>query len=145
MRQQISELIAGYEAGISTREELVAQLAALAGERVEPADSDSTSSSIGLNHVALAVSNVAAMADFMGRHLGTSVIRASDSAGFLACGGNNFVGLFRRAWTGLDHVCFRSRATTRTVRSSCSRKPGWPLIGTKTGCSSPDRTGFSSR
>ena len=106
MRKRISTLIAGYEAGISTRDELVDQLAALAGDRGEPTDSDSTFTSIGLNHVALAVSDVAVMADFMGRHLGTTLIRASDSAGFVACGANNFVGLFRRERTGLDHVCF---------------------------------------
>ena len=106
MRRQIETLVAGYEAGSSTHEELVNQLVALTGGETGRSDTGSTFTSVGINHVALAVSDVDAMAEFMGQHLGTEVIRSSATAGFLACGANNFVGLFKRAEPGHDHLCF---------------------------------------
>ena len=79
---------------------------AIAGGDARSPGEHSLFTSLGINHVALSVSDVSDMAEFMGRHLGTTVIRSSESAGFLACGANNFVGLFQRETTGLNHVCF---------------------------------------
>ena len=106
MRERIEALVDGYVDGRLGRGELVEQLTALAGGSVEPTDSPSTFRTLGLNHVALSVSDVDAMAEFMGEHLGTSVIYSTGDAGFLACGANNFVGLFRQDPVGLNHVCF---------------------------------------
>lgn len=106
MRDRIETLLAGYEAGTITRAEFVDQLAALAGGDVDRSDSGATFQTLGLNHVALSVSDVDAMAQFMGAHLGTTVIHSNENAGFLACGANHFIGLFRTDPLGLNHVCF---------------------------------------
>ena len=106
MQERIEALVDGYMDGRMTRDEVVRQLVALAGGEPPSTEGDSLFTSLGINHVALSVSDVSNMADFLGRHLGTTVIRASEAAGFLACGANNFVGLFQREATGLNHVCF---------------------------------------
>lgn len=106
MRDQVEGLLDGYDEGRLSREELVDQLAALAGEPLQRSSTDALFRSRGLNHVALSVSDVGAMADFLCRHLGTSVIEVGEQRGFVASGANTFVGLFRRPPTGLDHVCF---------------------------------------
>jgi len=107
MRDQIEMLVDGFVGGRLTRDELVNQLVNVTFDDSGRSEAESTFRTSGLNHVALSVSNVDAMARFMGEHLGTTVISASESAGFLACGANNnFVGLFRSDPTGLNHVCF---------------------------------------
>ena len=96
MKDQIEMLVEGFIGGRLTRDELVDQLTAATGNDSARSETGSTFRSIGLNHVALSVSSVEAMTQFMGEHLGTTVIRTNESAGFLACGNNNnFVGLFR--------------------------------------------------
>ncbi|MGI9643372.1 MAG: VOC family protein [Acidimicrobiia bacterium] len=106
MRERVETMVAGFEAGRLSREEFIDQLSALVGDRVARGPDSSTFRSLGLNHVALAVSDVAGMADFMSEHLGTTRIRIGPDRGFVAAGANHFVGLFRRDQTGLDHVCF---------------------------------------
>jgi catechol-2,3-dioxygenase len=107
MKDQIEMLVEGFIGGRLTRDELVDQLTAATGNDSARSETGSTFRSIGLNHVALSVSSVEAMTQFMGEHLGTTVIRTNESAGFLACGNNNnFVGLFRSDPIGLNHVCF---------------------------------------
>jgi catechol 2,3-dioxygenase-like lactoylglutathione lyase family enzyme len=107
VRDQIEMLVEGFIGGRLTREELINQLVTVTDDDSGRSEAESTFRSIGLNHVALSVSNVDAMAQFMGEHLGTTVIRSTDSAAFLSCGNNNnFVGLFRSDPTGLNHVCF---------------------------------------
>jgi catechol 2,3-dioxygenase-like lactoylglutathione lyase family enzyme len=106
VRDRVEALVDGYDNERISRAELVDQLAEYLGGSAEPSGSHSMFQTLGLNHVALAVSDVGAMAEFLGQHLGTTVIRQSESQGFLAAGANNFVGLFQRPHTGLDHVCF---------------------------------------
>jgi len=105
MRVRIEGLLDGHEAGALSRGDLVDQLVELVGGPADLDPGDSTFRTLGLNHVALTVSNVQAMADFMGEHLGTSEIRIEESRGFLAAGANNFVGLFSGDEPGLNHVC----------------------------------------
>ena len=106
MRERVETMVRGFEEGRLSRDELIDQLAALVGDRMHRGSDTSTFQSLGLNHVALAVSDVGAMADFMGRHLGTVPISIGQHRGFVAAGANHFVGLFQRDWHGLDHVCF---------------------------------------
>ena len=106
MRERVETMVAGYESGSLTRDEMIDQLVELAGGDVDNGPGTSTFRSLGLNHVALSVSDVQGMADFMGEHLGTSVISIEQNRGFLAAGANHFVGLFRADPVGLNHVCF---------------------------------------
>lgn len=106
MRSRIEGLVEGYEAGQLGRDEFVEQLVELAGGHADAGPGDATFRTLGLNHVALTVSDVQAMADFMGEHLGTTVIRIEETRGFLAAGANHFVGLFVGEEPGLNHVCF---------------------------------------
>jgi catechol 2,3-dioxygenase-like lactoylglutathione lyase family enzyme len=102
----MEELLDGYDAGRLNRRDLVDQLVELAGGRADLDPGDSTFRTLGLNHIALTVSDVHEMADFLGEHLGTSVIRIEENRGFLAAGANHFVGLFVGDDPGLNHVCF---------------------------------------
>lgn len=106
MRSRVETMVEGFESGVLTRSELIDQLVELAGGDADRRNGSSTFRTLGLNHVALSVSDVAEMADFMGEHLGTNVISIEPERGFLAAGANHFVGLFRAESTGLNHVCF---------------------------------------
>lgn len=111
MRDEIEGLLTGYEEGRLDRDALLDQLATMVGEPAAGSartagEHDPVFVSRGLNHVALSVSDVGETAAFLGQHLGTTVIELGPDRGFVACGANNFVGLFRRPPTGLDHLCF---------------------------------------
>ena len=106
MRERVAAMVDGYESGALSRDEMIDQLTELAGGDAQGGATSSTFRTLGLNHVALSVSDVEAMATFMGEHLGTSVISIEPHRGFLAAGANHFVGLFRADPVGLNHVCF---------------------------------------
>ena len=61
---------------------------------------------MGLNHVALRVTDLSRSIKFYKQHLGLVVRREHSSNAFLSCGGNNFLALFRANEAGLDHFCF---------------------------------------
>ncbi|NIS36550.1 MAG: hypothetical protein GWN07_37300, partial [Actinobacteria bacterium] len=87
-------------------DELVEQLAAIAGAADDPPPRSSTFRVLGLNHGALRVTDIPRSRDFYVRHLGASVIQESETNCFLALGANHFLGLFLRDEGGLDHLCF---------------------------------------
>ena len=103
---------------------LVAMLAG--GARAAAAEEQpakSTSKAIGLNHVALRVTDVSRSVDFYKRHLGMRVIRQSERNSFMDCGDDNFVALFRGEQPGLDHYCYTIRdyspdATAERLRAA---------------------------
>ena len=66
----------------------------------------STFRAIGLNHIALRVSDVPRSRDFYGKHLGLRVLRESSSNCFLSCGRDNFVALFAADTGSMDHYCY---------------------------------------
>lgn len=117
MLDSIEEMVQGFEAGRVTRRQLIgglgammmsamaAPLGAFAGPAAEGA-SGSTLQSVGLNHVALRVPDVARSREFYQQHLGLEVLRSGDRNSFLSCGGNQFLGLFRSSQAGLDHYCY---------------------------------------
>jgi catechol-2,3-dioxygenase len=97
---------------ISRREAVVrlgALVLALAGSRQVALAADdrksSTFEAVGLNHLALRVTDVARSRDFYLRHLGLKVVSESDANCFLGCG-KNFVALFRSDKAGMDHYCY---------------------------------------
>jgi catechol 2,3-dioxygenase-like lactoylglutathione lyase family enzyme len=106
VRRRIDDLIRGYDDGGLDRDDLVEQLAALAGATDDPPPRPSTFRVIGLNHGALRVTDIPRSRDFYVEHLGARVIRESETNCFLALGANHFLGLFRRDSGGLDHLCF---------------------------------------
>ncbi|HXV74826.1 MAG TPA: VOC family protein [Candidatus Polarisedimenticolaceae bacterium] len=113
MVPEIDRAVRDYEAGRISRRELVGTLcavvtAAVAGASApSPADEPrSTFRSVGLNHVALRVTDIERSRRFYVEHLGLRVMRESESNCFLACGANHFVALFRASAAGLDHYCY---------------------------------------
>ena len=117
MLDSIEEMVQGFETGRVTRRQLIgglgalmmsamaAPLGAFAGPAAEGA-SGSTLQSVGLNHVALRVPDVARSREFYQQHLGLEVLRSGERNSFLSCGGNQFLALFRSSQPGLDHYCY---------------------------------------
>ena len=114
MEAQLDRILDRYEAGALTRRQLVTRLLALvagsgASTRLAAAEAEgeaSTFSAVGLNHIALRVTDVARSRDFYVRRLGLKVARESlPGSCFLDCG-DQFVALFRGEQPGLDHYCY---------------------------------------
>ena len=112
MHVEIERMIGDFEHGRITRRQLTGQFVALmaiiggasravAGQQ----ESVSTFDAVGLNHIALNVTDISRSRDFYVKHLGLTVSRESNSSCFLTCG-DNFVALFRSSDAGLDHYCY---------------------------------------
>ncbi len=104
MQDRIENLVQAYEKGGLTRRQLVVGLTALVGGTVA-ATSNSTFAATGLNHVALAVTDIGRSRDFYTKLLGMRVSRESAGSCFLTFG-DNFVALFGRDQAGMDHYCY---------------------------------------
>jgi catechol 2,3-dioxygenase-like lactoylglutathione lyase family enzyme len=115
-RQSVSEsldtLIGEYDRGLLTRRQLIAGLSglvALAGGAGSMAAGDKpvppTFRAVGLNHIALTVTDIRRSREFYVKHLGLTVTSESNSSCFLTAGGN-FVALFRGERPGLHHYCY---------------------------------------
>ena len=119
MYEMADDLVRQVEQGRLSRREAVGRLVTLAAAafattswsgaaqqgsaaRVKPP----TFQSLGLNHVALRVTDIPRSRAFYQRHLGLRPLRESSSNCFLGAGGNNFVALFRAQEPGLDHYCY---------------------------------------
>ena len=112
MYANIERMIGDFEHGRMTRRQLAGQFAALmaiiggasravAGQQ----ESASTFHAVGLNHIALNVTDISRSRDFYVKHLGLTVSRESNSSCFLTCG-EHFVALFRSSDAGLAHYCY---------------------------------------
>jgi catechol 2,3-dioxygenase-like lactoylglutathione lyase family enzyme len=112
MVKEIETAVEAYERGAINRRQLIAGLGAVVamamhGSRTASADgSTSTFRSVGLNHIALRVPDVAKARDFYVEHLGCRVLRDGERNCFLGCGANNFIALFRSDTAKVDHYCF---------------------------------------
>ncbi len=104
MKQIISKMLETYERGRINRRQLIQGLAALAAVPPAVAVSSSPFQGVGLNHIAIRVSEVARSSAFYQKLLGLPVIRDSEDACFLGLG-KNFLTLFRNPNPGLDHYC----------------------------------------
>lgn len=119
METAIDGLVQQFEAGRLNRRQLVQRLGTLAalavpagravaspaGGTLSEQGGGSTFQAVGLNHIALSVTDIPRSRDFYVRHLGLTVSRESDSSCFLDCG-DNFVALFRSGQPGLNHYCY---------------------------------------
>ena len=115
MEVQIERLVRDYETGHLNRRQLLRHLGAVtamaaaapaAGSAARAAvQAGSTFSAVGLNHIALSVTDIPRSRDFYVQHLGLTVSRESANNCFLDCG-DNFVALFRSSRAGLNHYCY---------------------------------------
>lgn len=107
---EIEHMLESYEDGRMTRRELASRITALvtlmAGAgTTAAAQAAPTFRAVGLNHIALSVTDIPRSRDFYVRHLGLSVSRETSGSCFLTCG-ENFVALFRAREPGMDHYCY---------------------------------------
>jgi catechol 2,3-dioxygenase-like lactoylglutathione lyase family enzyme len=110
MEREVSKLLEEYETGRVTRRQVVARLAllgsALGAGAAAPAEEQPTFEAVGLNHLALRVTDVERSRDFYRKHLGLSVASQSLPGNcFLQCG-SQFVALFRGSRAEMDHYCY---------------------------------------
>ena len=110
----LERMIEAFEEGKLTRRQLVAQIGAFAAavvgmERMAAAAKGgkpaSTFQAVGLNHIALSVTDVARSRDWYKKHLGLKVIRDGEQSCFMSSG-EQFVALFRSPESGMDHYCY---------------------------------------
>ena len=104
MKQLISNMLESYEGSRVSRRQLIQGLAAIAAAGYAAPAEASTFQGVGLNHVALRVTNVQRSRDFYQKHLGMAVLHESQSNCFLGLG-KNFLTLFQNPNPGLDHYC----------------------------------------
>ena len=108
------KLVKDVEDGRLSRREAVTRLVAVAaaafagsaGGVATAAEGAPTFQSVGLNHVALNVTDVARSSEFYQKHLGLKVLRQSTNNAFLGAGANNFVALFRSERAGMNHYAY---------------------------------------
>jgi catechol 2,3-dioxygenase-like lactoylglutathione lyase family enzyme len=113
MKNDIQHLIDQFTEGRITRRQLIASLTALmalaVGSRtVRAAETASAPlfQAVGLNHIALRVTNVPRSRDFYIRHLGLEVTRdGGDGSCFLSFD-DGFLALFRGDEPRMDHYCY---------------------------------------
>jgi catechol-2,3-dioxygenase len=129
MEAMIERLVACFERGELSRRQLIGGVAALAAaasnaSAAEPAPQPSTFRAVGLNHLALRITEIPRSRDFYIRHLGMEVMSESASSCFLRCG-EHFVALFRRELPGMDHYCYSVEGYTVTGAADRLRAQGF--------------------
>ncbi len=113
MRTAITRMIDDFERGRVSRRQLILGLTALVGGGSLAARSaaaavtgKSTFEATELNHIALAVTDVARSRDFYQKHLGLTPMSGCDeSRCFLRCG-RHFVALFKAGQGAMHHYCY---------------------------------------
>ena len=114
MHDIADRLIREVESGRLSRREAVGRLVAVAAvafgasSRLSEARQAEgpTYQAVGLNHIALRVTDIPRSREFYQKHLGLKLLRESQYNCFLGAGETNFVALFRAEQPGLDHYCY---------------------------------------
>lgn len=111
MNAEIAAMVDQFEAGRMSRRELVGRLAALvaaaAGSAtVARAQQNPTFEALGLNHLALRVTDLDRSQAFYEQHLGMKLIGRGDSSPRLMACGPHVLNLFKAERPAMDHVCF---------------------------------------
>ena len=104
MRNLISEILDSDELGTIGRRRLLQGLVALAAASNAADAYASTFQGVGLNHLAIRVTNVERSRDFYQKLLGLPILQESEGNCFLGIG-KNFLTLFKNQTPGLDHYC----------------------------------------
>ena len=112
MHIAITRMIDDFERGCVSRRQLILGLTALVGgaplaaRSVAAATDKPTFEATELNHIALAVTDVAHSRDFYQKHLGLTPMSGCDeSRCFLRCG-RHFVALFKAREGAMHHYCY---------------------------------------
>lgn len=111
MHAELENLVGAFEGGRLTRRQLLVRLsglmalAATASGTPATAGPGSTFQAVGLNHIALDVTDIPRSRDFYVSHLGLKVSSESRTNCFLRCG-DQFVALFRAGQGGMNHYCY---------------------------------------
>ena len=110
--EQIEALVDAYESRMLSRRELIAALGAIvvpaSGAAAAPQASSITAVAQGrsLNHASLAVSDVAAAADFYHRLLGINIVSRPGNGGINLGLGDGFLGVYKLPNPGtVNHIC----------------------------------------
>lgn len=104
MQQIISRMLNDYESGSMSRRDLVRSLSALTLAALPAPAAASTFQGVGLNHIAVRVTDIGRSREFYQKHLGLPLISESESSCFLKMG-DEFLTLFKNQKPGLDHYC----------------------------------------
>jgi catechol 2,3-dioxygenase-like lactoylglutathione lyase family enzyme len=108
---RIEALIASYDAQSLSRRDLISALGAMvtaasATAAAQPTSISQVAQGRTLNHASLAVSDVAAAADFYQKLLGLKVVSRPGNGGINLGLGDGFLGLYRLANPGtVNHIC----------------------------------------
>lgn len=114
MIEHLDKLVRDYEVGRLSRRALLVQLGAMLtvaglGRRaMAGGDEEPTFRAVGLNHIALNVTDVPKSRDFYRRHLGLTVQSDGQQSCFLGCG-DDFLALFKAEQPSMDHYCYSIR------------------------------------
>jgi catechol 2,3-dioxygenase-like lactoylglutathione lyase family enzyme len=113
MNSEVATMVDQFVGGRLTRRELVWRIAALvaaagagAPDAAHAQQRTSTFNALGLNHLALRVTDLDRSQAFYERHLGmTRIPSRAESPRLMACG-PHVLNLFKAAAPQMDHVCF---------------------------------------
>ena len=104
MERIISGMLEEYERGNVSRRHLIQSLAALALIAPPSPAAESTFKGVGLNHIAIRVTDIRRSREFYQKQLGLPLIRESETSCFLKVG-DEFLTLFKNEHAALDHYC----------------------------------------
>ncbi len=104
MKHIIRSILDRYESGEIKRRDLIGLLAALATAAPATAAPKTPFHGVGLNHLAVRVTDIPRARTFYQNLLGLPLISESSGSCFLGLG-NEFLALFRNSNAGLDHFC----------------------------------------
>lgn len=110
MNATVAALVDSFTTGRLSRRQLIGQLSALVALGGSPAAAQrrpSTFEALGLNHLALRVTDLDRTQAFYEEHLGVTLIPSADPASLrlLACG-PHVLNMFKASEARMDHVCF---------------------------------------
>jgi len=120
MEHIIAKILSAYDRGIVSRRQLIQAVTGVVSAAGVARAANSTFQGVGLNHIAIRVTNVQRSRDFYQKHFGLPVLHEAEDNCFLGLG-KNFLTLFKNEKPGLDHFCiaienFRADAVVEELK-----------------------------